>query len=184
MGHLTSEVGEIGWVVLKAVLLYLTAVFGFRLGERRTLAQLSPFDFVAAVAVGAIVGRVPNAHDASYLAGAATLLAVLAAHAVLTRLRLLPGAKRVLEHAPRLLVLRGQVLEDELRRCGLTPSDLHGVLRQHGVEELSSVRYAVFEQRGQISVVRQVGPESPDPELLRGIGAGRGTMRAATAPPF
>ena len=134
MSHLIGGPGELGWVALTAVLLYLTAVFGLRLGERRTLAQLSPFDFVAAVAVGAIVGRVPNAHDASYLHGLATLAAVLAAHWCLTRLRLLPGVTRVLEHRPRLLVAHGRVLDDELRRCGLTRNDLYGILRQHGIE--------------------------------------------------
>lgn len=184
MGHLAGDAGQIGWVALKAVLLYLTAVAGFRLGERRTLAQLSPFDFVAAVAVGAIVGRVPNAHETSYLAGAGTLLAVLAAHALLTRLRLIPGAARVMEHAPCLLVLHGRVLHDGLRRAGLTRADLDGVLRQHGLENIAAVRYAVFEQRGQISVVREVGQADADPELLRGIGAGRGALRAANAPPF
>ena len=30
-----------------------------RLGERRTLAQLSSFDFAVAVAIGAIIGRRP-----------------------------------------------------------------------------------------------------------------------------
>lgn len=61
MDHLVGGVGELGWVALKALLLYLTAVLGFRVGQHRTLADLSPFDFVAAVAVGSIVGRVPNA---------------------------------------------------------------------------------------------------------------------------
>lgn len=37
----------------------------FRVGQRRALADLSPFDFVAAVAVGSIAGLVPNASDAS-----------------------------------------------------------------------------------------------------------------------
>jgi uncharacterized membrane protein YcaP (DUF421 family) len=172
MNHLLGDIGELGWVMLKAAMLYLTAVFGFRLGARRTLAQLSPFDFVAAVAVGAIVGRVPNAHDAAYLAGAATLVAVLACHAVVTRLRLLPGVAGMLEHPPRLLVAHGQVLDGELRRCGLTRNDLDAALRQHGIEDLSAVRFVVFEQRGQISVVRRAGPGSPEPEgLPRGIVA-------------
>ncbi len=60
MEQLIGGVNELGWVAAKALLLYLTAVFGFRLGERRTLAEMSAFDFVAAVAVGAIVGRVPT----------------------------------------------------------------------------------------------------------------------------
>lgn len=153
MEHLTGH-GELGWVALKAVLLYFTTVVCFRLGERRTLAQLSPFDFVAAVAAGAIVGRVPNANDASFLTGAGTLVAVLSSHAVLTRLRLMPRIEAVLDRRPRLLVSGGQVLDEELRRCGLTRADLDGVLRQHGIEDPSAVRFVVFEQRGQISVVR------------------------------
>jgi hypothetical protein len=59
-------------VAIKALLLYATAVAGFRLGERRALAEISAFDVIAAVAVGAIVGRVPTARDAGYLAGAVT----------------------------------------------------------------------------------------------------------------
>ncbi|MDP9356486.1 MAG: DUF421 domain-containing protein, partial [Chloroflexota bacterium] len=55
MSYLIGGGAALGWVAVKALLLYLTAVIGFRLGERRTLAEMSPFDFVAAVAVGAIV---------------------------------------------------------------------------------------------------------------------------------
>jgi uncharacterized membrane protein YcaP (DUF421 family) len=171
MDHLIGGAGELGWVAIKALLLYLTAVFAFRVGQRRTLADFSAFDFVAAVAVGAIVGRVPNAHDASYLAGLATLAAVLFGHWCLTRLRRFPGVARLLEHTPRLLVAQGRVLDDELRRCGLTRSDLYGLLRRQGVGDLSEVRFAVFEQRGQVSVIRRTDPSGPEPALVRDIAA-------------
>ncbi|TDH60866.1 DUF421 domain-containing protein [Dankookia rubra] len=160
MENLVGGYDEVGWVVLKALLLYLTAVLGLRVGERRTLAQLSPFDFVAAVAVGAIVGRVPNAHDGSYLNGLATLTTVLGAHAGLTRLRLHTGAARLFEPRPRLLVADGQVLEDELRHCGLTRDDLDGLLRQHGIEELHLVRHLILEPRGQVSIIRAAAATS------------------------
>ena len=42
---------------VKVIALYLTAALAFRFTQRRTLAQFTPFDWVAAVAVGAIVGR-------------------------------------------------------------------------------------------------------------------------------
>jgi uncharacterized membrane protein YcaP (DUF421 family) len=50
-------------VAVKAVLLFAVAVIGLRLGERRTLAQLSAFDFMVAVAIGAITGRGATAAD-------------------------------------------------------------------------------------------------------------------------
>src|ERR1700722_3311122 len=78
---MNAEIQHLAWIAGKAVLLFATAIVGLRLGKRRILAELSPFDFVAAVAVGAIVGRIPSASDADYLAGAVTLIAVLFAHA-------------------------------------------------------------------------------------------------------
>ena len=171
MENLIGGAGELGWVALKALLLYLTAVFGFRVGQRRTLAELSPYDFVAAVAVGAIIGRIPNAHDASYLAGLATLATVLFAHGCLTRLRRLPGAARWIEHAPRLLVAQGRVLEDELERAGLTRSDLNALLRRQGIGDLAEVRYAILEQRGQLSVIRGAEQGAAAPDLVQDVVA-------------
>jgi uncharacterized membrane protein YcaP (DUF421 family) len=167
--HLFGEADSLGWVALKAVLLYLTAVFGFRLGERRTLSQLSPFDFVAAVAVGAIVGRVPNAHDASYLSGIATLAAVLVTHGVVTRLRQVPAVATALDRAPHLVMAQGEILDGELRRCGLTRADLHSMLRQQGIQDPGEVRFAVLEPRGQLSIIRSSSADLAAPGLFQDL---------------
>ena len=42
--ELVGGTSGLGWVAVKAVLLFAVAVIGLRLGERRTLAQLSAFD--------------------------------------------------------------------------------------------------------------------------------------------
>jgi uncharacterized membrane protein YcaP (DUF421 family) len=114
---------------------------------------------------------VPNAHDVSYLAGLATLAAVLAAHWGVTRLRRFPGVARLIEHPPRLLVARGQVLDDELHRSGLTRDDLYGLLRQRGVQDLGEARFVVFERRGQVSVVRRGERSGGEPDLVRDVVA-------------
>lgn len=166
MEHLIGGAGEMGWVALKAILLYLTVVVAFRLGQRRTLADMSAFDFVAAVAVGSIVGRVPNAHDASYLAGLATLVAVLGCHWALTRLRQFPSVASLLDQSPCLVVAEGRVLEAGLRRCALTQGDLFALLRRQGLGELAEIRYAILEPRGQLSVIRR-GGAGEAPSLVR-----------------
>ncbi len=155
MVELVGGAGSIGWVALKAVLLYVTAVAGFRVARRRTIAEMSPYDFVAAIAVGAIIGRVPNADTTSYLAGDATLVTILVAHAVVTRLRRHRAVRDVVDPAPRLLVADGTVLDRPLRASGLTRSDLDELLRLRGVTDLRDVRYAIYEARGRITVVRR-----------------------------
>lgn len=109
MEHLVG--GDIGWIIVKALLLYATPLVGFRLGERRTLAEMAPFDFVAAVAVGAIVGRVPNAETTSYLAGAATLVAILLALRVVVRLRYVPGMASLIDGPPVVVIVANGVVQ-------------------------------------------------------------------------
>ena len=178
MEHLFGRADELGWVAAKALLLYLAAVLALRLGERRTLADLSLFDFVAAVAVGLVVGRLPSARDSSFLDGAATLAAILAAHGCITRLRRFPALAHLFEHPPRLLVAHGEVLEGELRRCGLSRSDLHALLRQRGIGDPAAARFVVLEQRGKVSVLRDDGPDGAAPELVREVEALRGPSDA------
>src|SRR5690242_12525479 len=83
--------------VIKAAALFLTATALFRFTERRTLAEFAPYDWIAAVAAGAIVGRSATATDTSWLAATAALTSMLLAHAALTRLRLIPAVQRFID---------------------------------------------------------------------------------------
>ncbi|MDQ3826860.1 MAG: DUF421 domain-containing protein, partial [Actinomycetota bacterium] len=74
MGWIIGSWPHLGIVAGKAVLMYGTALFGLRLGQRRTLAQWSLIDFVTAVAIGAIVGRTAIASTQSFVTGGAALL--------------------------------------------------------------------------------------------------------------
>ncbi|MEU2613745.1 YetF domain-containing protein [Micromonospora sp. NPDC007271] len=156
MKALIGHPPELVWVGIKAVLLYVTAVVGFRISRRRTVGDVSPYDFVAAVAVGAIVGRLPSAADASYLAGLVTLLAILLLHALLTRVRFTRLGRRLVDHPPRVLVAHGEVLHDQLRGAGLTRTDLDALLRGHGVTDPGAIDFAVLEQQGRLSIVARV----------------------------
>jgi hypothetical protein len=55
--------------------------------ERRTLAQLSAFDFAVAVAIGAIIGRGAIVSDTSFATSAVALVTFLVAHRVVAILR-------------------------------------------------------------------------------------------------
>jgi uncharacterized membrane protein YcaP (DUF421 family) len=151
----------LGWVAVKAVLLFAVAVIGLRLGERRTLAQLSAFDFAAAVAIGAIIGRGATASDTSFAASAIALVTFLVAHRVVAILRRQSRVARLIDHPPRVLVARGELQEGELARAGLTAPDVYALLRENGVGDLSQVGYLLYETRGAVTVIgadREPGP--------------------------
>jgi uncharacterized membrane protein YcaP (DUF421 family) len=140
------------YAAVKALALFITATAAFRLTLRRTIAEFTPFDWVTAVAVGAIVGRTATAADTSWLTGAAALLALIAAHDIVARLRFIPWVRRAVDPPIRVLIRDGQVDQPNLRRCGLTREDLNAILRQHGHHTPTGVRLALFETKGVVSV--------------------------------
>jgi uncharacterized membrane protein YcaP (DUF421 family) len=167
---LVSGVGPLGAVAAKAALMYLTALLALRVAHRRTLAQWSAIDFAAAVAVGAIVGRTSVASSQSLLVGVVALLTILLAHALLTFGRYIPWVAKLTDHRVRILVDHGRLRRRQLLICGLTENDLFSQLRQQGVHDLETVRYVLYETKGQLSVVRDDSGNGADPALVaRGL---------------
>lgn len=148
--------GLVGPAAAKAAVMYLTALLGLRVAHRRTLAQWTAIDFAAAVAVGAIVGRTAVASTQPLVIGVVALLTILVAHAAVTYGRYLPWIAKLTDHRVRILVEHGQVRHRQLLICGLTESDLLAHLRQQGVHSLSSLRYVLYETKGDLTLV----PES------------------------
>lgn len=160
----------VGYVVLTTALIYFSTLAGVRFAERRTLAEMSIFDFVVAVSLGAIIGRTATGAS-SYVQGIAAVLTLLAAHRVVSWARMRSAlALRVAGRPALLLVSQGEVLSGALRRAHLTVDDLYCVLREHGVGRLEDVAALVLEPRGAFSVIRTGAPM--DADMLRGVQRG------------
>src|SRR5580704_16058232 len=114
VAELIGGASGLGWVAVKAVLLFALAVIGLRVAERRTLAQLSAFDFAVAVAIGAIIGRGATASDTSFATSAVALVTFLVAHRVVAIGRRHSRVVRLIDHPPRVLVARGEIQGTEL----------------------------------------------------------------------
>jgi uncharacterized membrane protein YcaP (DUF421 family) len=98
---LIGDMGSVPDAAVKTTALFVTAALLFRFTERRTLAEFAPFDWIAAVAAGSIVGRAATASDTSWLAATTALLCLLLSHALLARLRFVPRLRRLIDHPPQ-----------------------------------------------------------------------------------
>jgi uncharacterized membrane protein YcaP (DUF421 family) len=167
--ELFGDASGLGWVAVKAVLLFAVAVIGLRLGERRTLAQLGAFDFAVAVAIGTIIGRTATVPSTSFATGAIALVALLAVHRLVAAARRMPRFARAVDHPVRVLIAGGKIQRRELIRAGLTDGDVYMMLRQDGVGDLSEVGYLLYEPLGRTTVIR-AGAE-PGGVMLQGLAA-------------
>lgn len=146
------------WAAVKALALFATAAVAFRFAQRRTIAEFTPFDWVTAVAVGAIVGRVSTASDTSWLTGAAALLTLVGAHGVIARLRFVDWFRRLIDPPLLVLIHDGEPNFGNLKRAGITHADLDGILRRHGYCSPVPVRLALYEAKGSVSIFTEDSP--------------------------
>jgi uncharacterized membrane protein YcaP (DUF421 family) len=153
MAWLTGHWNDTWMVAAKAALLYATALAGLRFGTRRTLAQMSPFDFIAAVAMGAIIGRTSTSSTTSYATGAVAVVTMITVHRLVSLLRYQPAIRRLTDHRIRVLAADGHIRRHQLWICGLTEDDLHAALRQQGLSRLGQARLVLYERAGAITVV-------------------------------
>ncbi len=65
-----------------------------------------------------------------------------------------PWFCRVFEGRPRIVVSRGRVHADRLRRQGIGVQELYSKLRQCGIEDLAQVKFAILEADGGISILK------------------------------
>jgi len=154
VGHaLIGDVATVADVAIKTVALFLTATILFRYAQRRTLTEFAPFDWIAAVATGAIVGRAATATDTGWLQATTALVSLLAAHTVVSRLRLIPHLCRFIDPPLLVLIRDGVVNHRNLRSSGLTPLDLNAVLRERGYSGAEGLHLVILEGKGAISIL-------------------------------
>jgi uncharacterized membrane protein YcaP (DUF421 family) len=147
--------------ILRPVLVYAFLVVGLRLAGKRELAQLNPFDLIVLLTLSNTVQNAIIGNDNSLLGGligATTLLAVnmLVVRFLYSHDRL----DRLVEGRQDVLMDRGKVRMDRLKKEMITLPELEAAAHRQGFGSLAEVDRAVLETGGSISFVgRKPAPE-------------------------
>jgi uncharacterized membrane protein YcaP (DUF421 family) len=141
--------------IARAAALYLLLLFLFRLSGKRSLGELSPFNFVLLLVISEAVSNAMVGPDPSVTGAALAVATLLLLNVALERLKLRsPRAKALLEDSPVVLVRDGRPVPEAMRRERVEASDVLEAARlQHGVDRLDAVRLAVLEPSGKISIM-------------------------------
>ena len=141
--------------VIKSVVVYLVLWLVIRSSGRRTLGQLTVFDFILFLIIGGLAQRALTAQDYS-LTHAFLIIAtfVIMDIAVSFLERDAPSIGRILKCVPTVVVENGHVLSARLRRARLTEEEiLEAARRNYGLERMDEIKFAIFEASGQISII-------------------------------
>ncbi len=147
----------IGFVMASTVAIYASAFIGLRVAGRRTLSQMSSFDFLITVALGTLVSSTAVSENPSYLQGVTALATFLLIQVTVAALRQrFTWLQRYLDFRPAVLVQGDELI---LRRSPMTAQvtrdELMSKLRQESVFDLEDVRLVILEPNGKLSIVRR-----------------------------
>lgn len=147
-------------VVIRAVGVYLVLLVVLRISGKRTMAQVTTFDFILLLIISEAISEALVGEDSSLTAAAVVVITIV----LLERLSdyiswRLPRVKRVLESVPVVLVEDGRPIRDVMDRERISSDDVLAAAREtQGLESMDQIRWAVLETSGDISVVpRQDG---------------------------
>jgi len=159
-------------IVVRCVVIYLTLLVGLRLTGKRQVGQLTPFDLLLLLLLANAVQNAMIGADTSLVGGLVAAATLIVLNYVVARVSKSSGrAARILEGTPTLLIRDGDFLEAHLTQERISRSDILRALREHGVDDPSTVRSAILEVDGSISVLRADDmPPVPKPHhRIRGI---------------
>ncbi|HLZ24024.1 MAG TPA: YetF domain-containing protein [Ktedonobacterales bacterium] len=158
-------------IILRCIVIYLFLLVALRLTGKRQLGQFTPFDFAILLIVSNAVQNAMIGPDTSLIGGmigAATLFGLNYLLSALSARFSIFG--RELLGEPTLLVDDGHLITENLRRERIDPDDVLMAMREHGVDSLTSVKHAILETDGSISIVSADTPVTRTKRRVRGRG--------------
>jgi uncharacterized membrane protein YcaP (DUF421 family) len=145
--------------VMRAIVVYLFLLVLFRIMGKRSLGQITTFDFVLLLIISEAIqnGMVGDDHS---ITNALVLVLVLTTFDLgLTLMKeRWPTFARIAEGTPLIILENGQPLQGRMRKARVDEGDILTAARAlRGLERLDQIKYAVLERSGQISVIPEDG---------------------------
>jgi uncharacterized membrane protein YcaP (DUF421 family) len=163
-------------ILLRTILSYFFILVLFRLMGKRELGKLSVFDVVISIMLAEMAALSIEESTKPLMQYYMPMLLIAVLEIGMARLMLKSKKMRdVVDGSADMIIERGEIREDAMRRNRLNMDDLMVHLRQKNVKNLADVEFALLEPTGQMSVFLK-----PDREPLtkRDLGI------IKPAPPF
>lgn len=155
-------------ILFSGAVVYAAVITLTRVGGLRSFSKMSSFDFAMTVAIGSLIASSLLTRDPLLMPALVALAVVYLLQIVTGKLRArFTAIERLVDNEPLLLMDGATIMDDNLRRAGVTRDDLRAKLREANVLRLEQVRAVIMETTGDVSVLHAADrDEQLDDELL------------------
>ena len=152
-------------VVIRTLILYTLVIVALRLMGKREIGQLQPFELVVIIMISELAAIPSENVGIPLLSGIIPILVLLLTSLTLAWISLKSEkARAIICGSPSIIIQRGKILEEELKKNRYNLTDLLEELRIKNVPNIADVEFAVLETNGQLSVFpkSQKRPTTPE----------------------
>jgi uncharacterized membrane protein YcaP (DUF421 family) len=141
--------------ILRGLVVYGFLLILFRIAGRRTLGQMTNFDFVLLLIISEATQNAMIGNDYSLTNGFLVILTLVGIDISLSFVKQrVPVMERYLDGLPLVLVDQGRPIKNLMDRARVDEQDILASAREkHGLERMDQIKYAVLENNGGISII-------------------------------
>lgn len=150
---------------LRATFIYFFLFVTFRLVSKKHFSELTAMDFILLLIISEAVSNSLNPEDRGIPAAVIVVLTLVVWDIGLNRLSFFSRKmEKFLEGTPKILILRGKMNRELMRKELISESDLFESMRIDGISDLSEIEVGVLETNGRMSFIKkEKGLKSPGP---------------------
>ena len=148
--------------VARTIILYITVIFTLRLMGKRQIGELEPAELAVTILISELAAIPMQDVSTPLVQGLIPIALLLALEFIVTSLIMrFEPLSRLMSGRSNVLLSDGKILEAELRKSRITISEFLEGLRLLGVTDLNSLKYAILETNGKLSIIKKNQFESP-----------------------
>jgi uncharacterized membrane protein YcaP (DUF421 family) len=141
--------------VVRSIAIYVALLVFLRLAGRRTLMQMTSFDFVLLLIIGEATQNALLQNDSSVTNSLLVILTLISLDIAFSYVKQrVPIIERWLDGLPMIIVRDGRPLTDLMMKARVSEVDILSAAREsQGLERMEQIKYAVLETTGSISII-------------------------------
>ncbi|AMA49244.1 MULTISPECIES: DUF421 domain-containing protein [Flavobacterium] len=141
-------------IIIRSSCVYFFMIIALQLFGKKELSQLNTADVILILLISNSVQNAMVGSDTSLLGGLTAALALFIINMVFKKAMIKSNViKNLITSKPEILIHDGITDYKTLTRLGITLEELEQAIREHGIEHFDSVKLAMFETNGTISVI-------------------------------
>jgi uncharacterized membrane protein YcaP (DUF421 family) len=135
--------------------IYLVLLVIFRISGKRSLAQVTTFDFVLLLIIAETTQQAMLGEDFSLTNAFLLIITLVGLDIGISLLKARsPILDKLVDSVPVILVEDGKLIRERMDRARVDESDtLHSARELQGLERIDQIKYAVLERSGGISII-------------------------------